>query len=198
VTEPEAVLRYWFGDVVPADDAAVRPQLKRWFMGGPEVDRDIKERFGDLLERARKGELDAWASTARGRLALIVLFDQFSRNVYRGTPLAFAQDERARALCFAGIDRGDDKGLAALERIFFYLPLEHAEDLALQDRFVKIIDDMVKTTPAALKEFMATAVDQAKLHRDQIVKFGRFPQRNVALGRASTAEEEAFLAPPKK
>jgi uncharacterized protein (DUF924 family) len=193
MTTPEAVLTYWFGPELPADDAAVRPELKRWFMGGPDVDRDIQERFGRLLEQARRGDLDEWASTPRGRLALIIVLDQFSRNAYRGTPLAFAQDEGARKLTLAGLDRGDDRDLLLLERIFFYLPLEHAEDLKSQDRFVAIVHELAASAPATLREFMGIAVDQARQHRETVARFGRFPQRNGALGRESTPEEVAFL-----
>jgi len=100
--------------------------VERWIAGGPEVDREITERFGEVLEQARRGELDHWADTARGRLALIVVLDQFSRNVYRGSPLSYAQDEKALRLAVEGLDLGMDRKLSAMERFFFWLPLGHS------------------------------------------------------------------------
>ena len=123
-TTPEEVLSYWFPEGFnEADTETRRRQAKRWMAGGPEVDREITERFGETLEQARGGELDHWAETARGRLALIIVLDQFSRNVYRGSPLAYAQDEKALRLAVEGIDLGMDRELTPPERFFFWLPL---------------------------------------------------------------------------
>jgi uncharacterized protein (DUF924 family) len=117
VSTPEEVLSYWFPEgFIEADPETRRRQAKRWMAGGPEVDREITERFGEVLEQARRGDLDHWADTARGRLALIVVLDQFSRNVYRGSPLSYAQDEKALRLSLEGIDLGMDRELAAMER----------------------------------------------------------------------------------
>src|SRR5687767_1165445 len=128
----DEILAYWFGDTGNPGD-----RMKVWFGGGPDVDREIRERFGPDLERARRGELDAWAETPRGRLALIILLDQFSRNVYRGTPDAFAQDPAAQKLAVEGLDGGTDEGLSPAERMFFAMPLTHAEDVAMQERAVR-------------------------------------------------------------
>jgi uncharacterized protein (DUF924 family) len=126
-TTPEEVLSYWFPEGFDeADPQTRRRQAQRWMAGGPEVDREITERFGETLEKARRGELDHWARTARGRLALIVVLDQFSRNVYRGSPLSYAQDEKALRLAVEGIESGMDRELSRSERFFFWLPLGHS------------------------------------------------------------------------
>src|SRR3712207_382489 len=125
--------------------------MQWWFAGGPEVDTEITERFGEVLEQARRGELNHWAETARGRLALIVVLDQFSRNVYRGSPLSYSQDEKAIRLALEGIDLGMDRELGAMERFFFWLPLGHSEDLALQDRSLRHAEEEAANAPAHLK-----------------------------------------------
>ena len=123
---PEEVLSYWFPQGInDADLQTLQRQDKRWMAGGPEVDREITERFGGLLGRARRGELDYWADTPRGRLALIIVLDQFSRNIYRGSPLSYSQDEKALKLALEGIDLGMDRESGAVERNFFWLPLGH-------------------------------------------------------------------------
>ena len=119
-SEAEEVLSYWFPeDLADADLETMRRHGKRWMAGGPDVDREITERFGELLERARSGELDHWAQTPRGRLALIVVLDQFSRNIYRGLPLSYSQDEKVLRLALEGIDLGMDRELRPVERNFF-------------------------------------------------------------------------------
>ncbi len=198
--DPESVLAFWFEGPMDSADA-VRQRVKTWFMGPPEFDRAIAERFGAVFERARRGELDAWAATPRGRLALIVVLDQFSRNLHRGTPLAFAQDLAARVLAIEGMDAGMDRTLGHFERRFFALPLSHAEDLALQERGVRYAEALAAEAAPMLREISQIGASQARKHRDTIARFGRFPQRNAALGRASTPEEIAFLgsikdAPP--
>jgi len=145
-SEAEEVLAYWFPeDLADADADAdmetLRRHGKRWMAGGSEVDREITERFGELLERARGGELDHWADTPRGRLALIIVLDQFSRNIYRGSPLSYSQDKKALKLAIEGIDLGMDHELRPVERNFFWLPLGHSEDLALHERSVEHAED---------------------------------------------------------
>ena len=136
-TTAEEVLSYWFPEGFnEADPQTRRRQAERWMAGGLEVDREITERFGETLEQARCGELDHWAQTARGRVALIVVLDQFSRNVYRSSPLSYAQDKKAVQLAVEGIELGMDRKLSSAERFFFWLPLGHSEDLALQERSV--------------------------------------------------------------
>src|SRR4028118_1268918 len=148
VSGPEEVLSYWFPQGInDADLQALRRQGKRWMAGGPEVDREITERFGDVLEQARRGELDHWADTPRGRLALIIILDQFSRNIYRGSPLSYSQDEKALKLALEGIGLGMDRELGAVERLFFWLPLGHSEDLALHERGVRHAEEEAANAP---------------------------------------------------
>ena len=194
MSTPEEVLSYWFPeDFSNADPETRRRQMERWMAGGPEVDREITERFGEVLEQARRGELDHWAETARGRLALIVVLDQFSRNVYRGSPLSYAQDEKALRLAVEGIDLGMDRKLSVMERFFFWLPLGHSEDLALHERSVSHAEEEAANAPSHLRAGAAFGVSQAKAARDVIARFGRHPHRNEILGRHSTPEELEYL-----
>src|ERR671913_715351 len=149
VSSPEEVLSYWFPeeDIFDADQETFGRQMQWWFQGGPEVDTQISERFGQVLEQARRGELDHWAQTPRGRLALIVVLDQFSRNIYRGSPLSYAQDQKALELAVEGIEAGMDRELTRMERIFFWMPLGHSEDAALQQQSVRHQEEEMANTP---------------------------------------------------
>jgi uncharacterized protein (DUF924 family) len=192
--EAEEVLSYWFPeDINNADPEARRRQGERWMHGDPEVDREISERFGQVLEQARRGELDHWADTPRGRLALTVVLDQFSRNVYRGSLLSYAQDEKALELALEGIDAGMDRELSPMERIFFWMPLGHSEDLALQERSVRHKEEEAADAPPHLRAMAEFGISQAKGARDVIARFGRHPHRNEILGRTSTPEELEYL-----
>jgi uncharacterized protein (DUF924 family) len=192
--EAEEVLSYWFPeDINNADPEARRRQGERWMHGDPEVDREISERFGQVLEQARRGELDHWADTPRGRLALTVVLDQFSRNVYRGSLLSYAQDEKALELALEGIDAGMDRELSPMERIFFWMPLGHSEDLSLQERVVRHQEEEAANAPPHLSAMAEFGISQAKGARDVIARFGRHPHRNEILGRTSTPEELEYL-----
>ena len=192
----EDVLAFWFG-AGPKDEPPGPDRIELWFGGSEQTDREIRDRFGQDVERARKGELNDWASTARGRLALIILLDQFSRNLYRGTGEAFAKDGLSLKLALEGLESGQDQELSCVEQQFFVLPLEHCEDLAIQDRLVAYLDVWAKRAPEALKSMAESACEFARMHRDVIARFGRFPTRNQALGRASTPEEEAHVRKAK-
>jgi uncharacterized protein (DUF924 family) len=190
----EEVLTYWFPeDLADADMETLRRHGQRWMAGGPEVDREITDRFGDLLERARRGELDHWAHSPRGRLALIIVLDQFSRNVYRGSPLSYSQDEKALDLALEGIALGMDRELTPVERNFFWLPLGHSENLELQERSVRQAEEEVANAPPGLEPMYEFGVSQAKAARNVIERFGRHPHRNEILGRTSTREELEYL-----
>jgi uncharacterized protein (DUF924 family) len=186
----EDVLSYWFG---ASSEPVGQERIQFWFRGGEAVDRAIRERFGADVEQARAGELDDWAKAARGRLALIILIDQFSRNLYRGTAEAFAKDSKAVQLTLEGHDNGHYGELGCFEQLFFNLPLGHAEDLALQDRGLALCEAWAGALPPELKGLGQGALGQARLHRDVIARFGRFPTRNQALGRTTTPEEQAHL-----
>jgi uncharacterized protein (DUF924 family) len=193
VSTPEEVLSYWFPEGFnEADPQTRRRQGERWMHGGPEVG-EITERFGQVLEQARRGELDHWAETPLGRLALIVVLDQFSRNVYRGSPLSYAQDEKALELALEGIDAGMDRELSFMERIFFWMPVGHSEDLALQERSVRHKEEEAADAPPHLRAMADFGISQARAARDVIARFGRHPHRNEILGRESTPEELEYL-----
>lgn len=185
------ILDFWFGPLGP-DGFPREDRTTLWFRGGREVDEAIRARFAVDVERAARGERDAWGGTARGRLALILLLDQFPRNLFRGTPQAFAHDARAVAHALAGLAAGQDRELAPVERAFFYLPFEHAEDRALQRRSVEAYENLVRAFPAQAARLRGF-LDYAVRHREIVERFGRFPHRNAILGRASTPEELAFL-----
>jgi uncharacterized protein (DUF924 family) len=156
----------------------------------------IRGRFGIDLKRARRGDYDHWRETSRGALALILILDQFARNIHRGSSLAYATDYKCQRLCLVGMELGQDRPLTILERAFFYLPLEHAEDRELQRLSVQAFTNLLEQAPAALEKTCRGFFDYAVRHREIIDRFGRFPHRNVALGRPSTSEEVAFLREP--
>jgi uncharacterized protein (DUF924 family) len=193
-SDPEGVLSYWFPDGInDADLETLRREGKRWMQGGPEVDSEITERFGEALEQARRGELDHWAQTPRGRLALIIVLDQFSRNIYRNSPLSYSQDEKALGLALEGIELGMDRELGAVERMFFWLPLGHSEDLALHERSVRHAEEEAAKAPPHQRTMAEFGVSQARAARGVIERFGRHPHRNEILGRTSTPEELEYL-----
>lgn len=189
---PDDVLTYWLGDGLHNDWPSA--DLKeRWFGGGKALDADITQRFGALVETALNGGLTEWASAQPVRLALILVLDQFTRNVHRGEGRAFAGDERAQQLVLKSLALGHDEKLARVGRVFLYMPLMHAENLALQQECVRRFEDLVQHSPPALKQSLAGNLKFAREHRDIIERFGRFPYRNAALGRESTPEELEFL-----
>jgi uncharacterized protein (DUF924 family) len=193
VITAESVLDFWFPSGLDADEATHRRQFEWWFRGGG--DQYIIERFAPAVEAGARGDLDSWAIDARGRLALILVLDQFSRTVHRDSPRAWAQDEKALALALDGIERGMDRQLPAVwERTFFYLPLGHCEELDVIERCVGLAGDLVAAAPPALRKLYEHSASQARGHRDVIARFGRHPHRNALLGRASTAEELEYLA----
>ena len=190
----EDILQFWFlGGRLSTDRADIVHQAGWWFRGG--ADSEIIEKFPRLLKRAARGELDAWSGSARSRLALIIVLDQFSRSIHRGTPEAYANDPRALALAREGIASGQFATLGSpWENIFFALPLGHSEDLASQELAVKLIEQLPDRAPPELRAILEFSVGQACGHRDVIARFGRHPHRNEILGRRSTPEELEYLA----
>lgn len=192
---PADVLEFWFAP--PAEDGDLaRAQRRLWWSKDAAVDNMIRDRFALLLAEAAAGRHSGWADTPLGRLALIVLFDQFPRNMYRDSPEAFAHDAQARRLAIDGLEIRADQALRPLERVFFYLPLEHAESLELQERSVSLFGALASAVPAAEREIFKGYADYAIRHRDIIARFGRFPHRNRILGRSPTPEEQEFLKQP--
>ncbi|HTJ41439.1 MAG TPA: DUF924 family protein [Kofleriaceae bacterium] len=189
--QPEDVLRFWFPEGLDRDEQTHRDAIARWFRGG--TTDEIRARFVPTLEAAIRGELDDWARTPRGRLALILVLDQFSRSVYDDAR-AYAQDAKAQQLAKEAFDAHENEGLPVWEQMFLSLPFGHSEDLALQDRAVAISESLVPLAPPHLRALYEKAVNQPKAHRDVIRRFGRHPHRNAALGRTSTPEELAYIA----
>jgi uncharacterized protein (DUF924 family) len=192
---PDTILQFWFG--TNTDDAAVAAeQSKLWWIKRDETDRLIRERFESVLRKAAQHELDEWAGTPAGRLALIILADQFPRNMYRNTPASFACDELARVWCREGLRDNVHLALRPIQRVFFYLPLEHSESLDDQEQAVALFRELADGADEQRREVFAGFLDYALRHRDVIARFGRFPHRNSILGRVSTDEEIAFLKLP--
>ncbi|MEG2048619.1 MAG: DUF924 family protein [Comamonas sp.] len=191
------VLEYWLGAEQPTNATALaRKQL--WFTKDEAVDEEIRHRFGAVMQEALAGRLNDDAATPLGRLAVIIVLDQFMRNAHRGTPKSFAGDPLALQLALDGVAHGHDTddSIPPVARIFFYLPLEHAEDLAMQQHSVVAFEQLAQEASPDTRDFFAGTADYAHRHRDVIERFGRFPHRNPILGRESTAEEKAYLAQP--
>jgi uncharacterized protein (DUF924 family) len=189
----EDVLRFWFSSLPHGDHAAMARQMEWWFRGG--ADSEIVARFPPLLDRAKRGDLDSWSHSPRSRLALIIVLDQFSRTIYRGTAEAFAQDPKALGLALEGIENGHYAALETpWEKTFFFLPLGHSEDLTKLEQVVKLAETLVKKAPEEMRAMLEFSANQARGHRDIIARFGRHPHRNEVLGRKSTPEELDYLA----
>jgi len=183
---------FWFGDT--GGDAPPGARNEIWFRGGPELDRALRARFGDAVERALSGEFDHWRQSAAGSLAFVLLLDQFTRNIFRGSPRAYQGDERALGAARLALARGFDMPLQPIERVFLYLPFEHAENLADQDRSVALFGQLVRAAEPARRDELQGFLRHAREHREIVRRFGRFPHRNEVLGRVSTAAEREFLA----
>jgi uncharacterized protein (DUF924 family) len=190
--EQDKVLSFWI-EPKPASEDELAARGKTWFMGGKEIDQEINEKFRGMVEAATHGKLDGWAETARGRLALIILLDQFTRNIYRGSPEAFACDPKAAALSANGYDSNLFASFDAIDHMFASLPLCHSEDIQHQRRAVRNNVQCALHCKPEWKKFMRGGVDFARKHLDVIARFGRFPHRNAVLGRESSPEEKEYL-----
>ena len=180
------ILDFWFE---PAHAA-------HWFAADAWFDQQICQRFGTAVEAAASGRLDDWAVKAESWLSLLVLLDQFPRNLYRGDARAWENDVKAQRVVLSGLDDGFDQALPPLQRVFAYLPLEHAEDMRLQQRSVALFEDLHAPVDAVERDRYAEFLGYARRHREVIARFGRFPHRNAALGRVSTPGEVSYLAQP--
>ena len=189
----EDILQFWFG-AFPTPYTADATKSDMWFKNGAAYDSEIFVNFGVDYDKAINGELDHWIDSYRGRLALIILLDQFSRHIHRGSAQSFAQDAKAQVLCIDGIGAGDDYRMHAIERSFYYLPLEHAEDIEKQNLSVKAYTQLAQDVPEQYRKAFEVTLSFAKSHHYVIEKFGRFPELNEVLGRESTAEELEFIA----
>lgn len=187
----DEVLQFWFGDLDGGFPTNNREDI--WWNGGPELDRKIDALFAVRVNAALRGELNEWKQTPRGRLALVILLDQFTRSMHRGMAEAFKGDDIARSIVLDSLDRRHDEALEFAERIFFYMPLGRAESLDMQDLCIHYLDGLLLEVPLKERHRVHSVIDLASLHRDMIARFGRFPHRNQVLGRESTDEELAFL-----
>lgn len=172
----DEVLNFWFAELDP----------KMWWMSDPQLDAQIEQRFGALLAQALAGELYGWRKHARGRLAEVIVLDQFSRNIFRGTPSAFAQDPQALVLAQEAIAAGAHASLSAIECNFLYMPFMHSESRLIHQWAERLFHD----------NGLEDSYDFELKHKTIIDRFGRYPHRNAILGRASTAEEVEFLQQP--
>lgn len=196
-TRQNAVLEYWFGDLKEGE-APTDEVIAKWWGKDQKTDDYIRENFGRDLEEAARGGLARWEETPRGTLALIIVLDQFSRNVYRDDPRAFAQDRLALEIAGRGISKGFDKGLHPVMRVFFYMPFMHSEDMAMQERSLELfrgLEDEFSHVPD-VSEMLSSNRDFAERHYNIVKRFGRYPHRNTILGRESTPEEIEFLKEP--
>ena len=186
------LLDAWFDDALAGPDAA-GARMGWWFGPDQRRDAELRERFGPLAEDCAAGRCNEWSDDPEGRLALIVALDQLPRNLYRGSARAFACDPWSAALCMAAVLTGQDRELAPIQRMFLYMPLQHFEDLAAQDAGVALYTQVADERPETAL-YRNGFLKYARLHRDIVARFGRFPHRNAALGRESTPEETAYLA----
>jgi len=194
---PSDVIAFWIGEAASsAEEAGIRNKM--WFAKSEDIDAEIRAKFLPLLETLAAGPLaDDWAE--RGtceRLAAIIVLDQFSRNLFRGSPRAFSQDALALRLCKEGLSLREDLTLSEAERIFFYLPLEHSEDIGDQSRAVEMFSALVKDARPEFRPLTEATLEYAYAHKAVIEQYGRFPHRNTVLARESTAPEKAYLAKP--
>ncbi len=189
----DEILSFWF-----KEQELSAPQIDRrmdtWFGEDPVFDHEIEKEFSGDVERACKGKLDHWADDPHGRLTLIILIDQFRRNIHRNTADAFSMDTLALKLCVEGAMAKKDKGLSPIQKVFFYMPLQHTESRKVQAKSVALFNKLAELVSPTYQETFLTVAQFAELHKDVVDQFGRFPHRNALLGRENTPEEDEYLA----
>lgn len=192
---PQDVLAFWIGPLDP-EGLAEPAFARRWFEKNEAFDREVRDKFEGTWQAVMAGDAEAWLDTPRGRLAYVVVLDQLARNMFRGTARQFQGDARALATAERGIELGQDRSLIGDERSFLYMPFMHAESLAAQERGVELFTAFRDASTGRLRERLDNSLDFARQHRDIIAQWGRFPHRNNALDRTSTAAEVEFLRHP--
>ena len=189
----EAILEFWF-----KEQALTAPQIDHrmeiWFGSDPVFDHEIIKEFGNDVELASKGKLNYWAESPRGLLALIILIDQFRRNIYRNSAQAFSKDRLALKLCVEGAMRKREQNLLPIEKVFFYMPLQHAESRKVQAKSVELYQRLMESASPTYRQTFETVLQFAELHKDIIDRFGRFPHRNQLLDRENTPDESEYLS----
>lgn len=193
--DSQRILQFWFGEG-ESNQAIAKNQAALWWSKNTAIDAQMRAEFADWLAAAANGTLAHWQQQPASYLALIILLDQFPRNIYRGTAAAFAYDAQALALSQQGVAAGLDQQLTPIQRVFFYLPLEHAEDLVAQEQAISLFTKLEQAVSPAEQALFAGYTEFARKHRDIIARFARFPHRNAILGRDSSAEELTFLSQP--
>ena len=189
------ILVFWFGKNL-VDLQVISEKSSLWWGKDEAIDAQINLHFGPLLKNLRSSEFDKWKDSPETLLAKVILTDQFSRNIHRDTPDAFSKDVLALELCTQGVNSGMDKKLRPIQRVFFYMPLEHSEAIECQNRSVELFEKLLHEVDDGLKEKFQGYVEYAERHRSIVLQFGRFPHRNKILNRASTLEEIEFLQLP--
>ena len=190
--QPTDILKFWFAGS-ERDASAAAARMGFWFSATADTDASIKTQFGEVIDRAAKGDCADWAATPSGCLALILILDQFPRNVYRGTPAAFTHDALALGLTVIGQRMGFLQELSPVEQMFFLMPYQHVEDAQRQLEGVALYQQLAAGASAEWQQFLSESLDFAQLHCNLIQRFGRFPHRNSILGRASTHSELEYL-----
>jgi uncharacterized protein (DUF924 family) len=193
--EARAVLDFWFG-ALDGSGRATAERRQRWWRKDADFDALIRQRFESRWQAAAAGELDHWSSSAEGRLALIVVLDQFPRNMFRDRAEMFATDRQALKLTVQGIESGLDRALSSDPAAFFYMPLMHSESRVDQHLGMRMYSELVARSPEDAREAVANNLDFMGRHFAIVDRFGRFPHRNAILGRESTPDEVQFLEQP--
>jgi len=188
----EEIVSFWLGQSLDSPEAAFA-RRDWWYDGGTAVDDEIRSRFGAFVPRACEGALEDWRTTPNGALALILLLDQFTRNIYRRTPEAYSGDARAMGIVKRAIDENLDRGMHPVARVWLYHPFHHAEQIEEQDRGIALLDALLRSAPCLWHPYLRRSVKGWTRHRNIVARFGRFPHRNAVLCRESTDEERRFL-----
>jgi uncharacterized protein (DUF924 family) len=189
----ETILSFWFKEQ-ELSAPQIDHRMEMWFSEDPVFDHEVEKEFADDVSAACEGNLDHWAAEPRGRLALIILIDQFRRNIYRNTAEAFSKDKLALKLCVEGAMEKKDAGLTPIQRVFFYMPLQHAESGKVQAKSLALYNRLAEIVSPTYRETFLTVAQFAELHKDIIDQFGRFPHRNKLLNREDTEQEAEYLA----
>jgi uncharacterized protein (DUF924 family) len=189
---PKEIIEFWFGDALDSPESA-RKKSKFWYASDSKIDNEIRRRFESTLTAVHEGHHADWEASLEGTLALVIVLDQFSRNLYRGDARAYSGDELALEIADRAVQAKRDRQLPGLYRLFLYHPFHHSERLQDQDKAVKLFQDLEDKSPQSWREFFHGSTRYSLHHRETVVRFGRFPHRNKILGRSNTEEEQAFL-----
>jgi uncharacterized protein (DUF924 family) len=189
---PQGIIEFWFGDALESPESA-RIKSKFWYVSSPDTDNEIRRQFGPTLEAVHEGNLEGWEASPEGTLALVILLDQFSRNIYRGDARAYSGDKLALAIAKRAVQSGLDQKLPGLQRLFLYHPFHHSEQIRDQEDAVVLFQGVEDQSPQYWREFLHGFTKFAVHHRDVVLRFGRFPHRNKTLGRSNTNEEQDYL-----